>query len=41
MSGISEEIEQSIDNKKITTIDKLEKELKNIEVKYNDSFPNI
>jgi hypothetical protein len=41
MSGILNEIENSIDNYKITSIDDLSNEFKLVEIKYSALFPNI
>jgi len=41
MSGILEEIEHSIEEGKISSIESLANEFKNIEVKYSANFPNI
>lgn len=41
MSGIIEEIEMSIDNGRIDTIEKLAREFTGIENKFCDNFPNV
>jgi len=41
LGNLQEEIEKSIDNKKIESIEQLMIEIKNIETKYSTNFPNI
>jgi len=41
MSGIINDIETSIDNGKIRSIEELVNEINSVENKYNDNFPNI
>jgi len=41
LSNLQEEIEKSIDNHKIDSIEQLMTEIKNIESKYATNFPNI
>jgi len=41
MSGILEDIEQSIETGKIASIESLSQKFKHIELKYSQNFPNI